>query len=140
MVSYNKFQDFVEQQLIGTHDWDANTFKIYLSDATPSTSADAVKADLAEIASGGGSTAGGNATTISVSESSGTAKVVGTDPTTWTGSGGGIAQFRYVALYNDSSASDNLVAWWDYASEVNVAAGETFTVDLDGTAGIFQLS
>ena len=106
----------------------------------PDAAADAVKADLAEISAGNGYSAGGNATTITTSETTGTAKVVGTDPTTWTGTGGAIAQFRYAVFYNDTSASDNLISWWDYGSAVDVLTGETFTVDLDGSAGIFTLA
>ena len=140
MVAYNKFEDFTEQLIEGIHDFDAATFKIYLTNATPSASADAVKADLAEISAGNGYTAGGNTTSITTSETGGTAKVVGTDPTTWTGTGGAIAQFRYAVFYNDTSASDNLIAWWDYGSALDVLTGETFTVDLDGSAGIFTLA
>ena len=66
MATFFKFQDFSEQLIRGIHDFDAHTFKVYLSNAAPSASADAVKADLAEISAGNGYTAGGNATTITV--------------------------------------------------------------------------
>lgn len=142
MAAYNKFEVFVEDLIEGVHDFDAHTFKIYLSNAAPSASLDAVKANMAEIAGGNGYTAGGNQTTITTSRSGGTAKVTGTDPTTWTAAGGSIGPFQYAVLYNDtpSSPADPLIAWWDYGSAVTLAAGETFTVDLDGTNGIFTLA
>ena len=139
MAAYNKFQDFVEQLVKGIHNFDAagHVFKIYLSNTTPSASLDAVKADLAEISAGNGYTAGGEDTQNAVSESSGTASVTGVD-VVWTASGGNIAQFRYVVLYNDTSASENLVAWWDHGSALDLAPTETFTVDF-GTS-IFTLT
>ena len=142
MAAYNKFQNFVEDLIEGVHDFDGYTFKVYLSNAAPSASADAVKADMAEISAGNGYTAGGNASAITTSETTGTAKVVGVDPTTWTAAGGTIGPFQYAVFYNDTptSPADPLVNWWDYASAVTLAIGETFTVDLDGTAGIFTLA
>jgi hypothetical protein len=127
MAAYNKFFDFSEQLVLGTHDFDANTFKVYLSNATPSQSADAVKADLAEISGGNGYTTPGETTTITVSESGGLTTVSGTQ-VSWTASGGTIGPFRYAVLYNFSSASGNLVAWWDYGSSITLNAGESFTV------------
>lgn len=139
LASYNKFQDFTEQLIEGIHDFDAHTFKVYLTNNAPSASADAVIADLAEISAGNGYTAGGTATSITTSETTGTAKVVGTD-VVFTASGGSIGPFQYAVLYNDTSASDNLIAWWDYGSAVTLSTGETFTVDFDATNGIFTLA
>jgi hypothetical protein len=87
-----------------------------------------VKADLAEIAGGNGYTAGGEDTTNTYSEANGTGTCGATD-VTWTASGAAIAQFRYVVLYDDTHASDILIAWWDYGSAVDLADGESFTVD-----------
>jgi hypothetical protein len=36
-------------------------------------------------------------------------------------------------LYNDTAASDNLIAWWDYGSAVTLNDGETFTVKFNNT-------
>lgn len=126
MAAYNKFQDFSEQLVRGVHDFDAHVFKVYLSNAVPSASADAVKADLAEIAAGNGYTAGGTATTITISETTGTTTVNGTQ-VVFTAAGGTIGPFQYAVLYNDTSASDNLVGWWDYGAAITLQDGETFT-------------
>lgn len=126
MAAFNKFQDFSEQLIRGVHDWDAHTFKVYLSNAAPSASADAIKTDLAEIAAGNGYTAGGTATTITISETTGTTTVSGTQ-VVFSASGGTIGPFQYAVLYNDTSASDNLVGWWDYGSPLTLQDGETFT-------------
>ena len=120
-----KHQDFTEQLIRGTHDWDAHTFKVMLSNAAP-LATNSVKADLTEIAAGNGYTAGGTATTISISETTGTTTVSGTE-VVFTASGA-VGPFRYATLYNDTAASDNLVQSYDYGSAVTLAAGETFTV------------
>lgn len=141
MASYNKFQDFVEQLLSGKHDFTAagHVFKVYLSNAAPSASADAVKADLAEITAQNGYPSGGSDIQNTLSESSGTATVAGTD-VVWTASGGSFGPFQYVVLYNDTQTSpaDPLVAWWDYGSAITINDGETFTVDFG--ASIFTLA
>jgi hypothetical protein len=126
--AYNKFQDFSDQLIRGVHDFDANTFKVALTNSAP-VATNTVLADITQIASGGGYTTGGETTTITVSETSGTTTVSGTQ-VQWTGSGGGMATFRYAVLYNDSSTSpaDALIAWFDYGSGVTVAASETFTL------------
>ena len=140
MAAYNKFQDFSEQLVRGTHNFASNVFKVYLTNDTPSASADAVKADLAEISGGNGYTAGGATTTITISETTGTTTVSGTQAS-WTATGS-VGPFRYAVLYNDTSASDNLVAWWDYGSSVTLANGESFTVKFSGTdpGAIFTLA
>lgn len=47
----------------------------------------------------------------------------------WTATAGGFGPVRYVVLYNDTAANDELICWWDYGSSVTVNDGETFTVD-----------
>jgi len=141
MAAYNKFNDFVDQQLIGTHDWDSNVFKVMLVNSPAPVSTNTVKANLTEIAAGNGYPAGGTATTIAVSESPpGTAVVQGTQ-VSFTASGGSIGPFQYAVLYNDTAASKNLVAWWDYGSAVTLNVGDSFTVKFSNatTGTIFTL-
>ena len=140
MATYTKFQDFSQQLVEGIHDWNAHTFKVMLTLTAPVVT-NTVKADLTDIAAGNGYTAGGAATTIATSETTGTTTVTGTE-ITWTASGGAIANFRYAVLYNDTSASDNLVAFWDYGSTVTVSTGETFNIKFNNaTPGtIFTLA
>lgn len=137
MAAYNKFQDFVEQLVLAKHDFSAagHVFKIYLSNAVPSASADAVKADLAEIGAGGGYTLGGYDVQNSVSETGGTATVAAVDVTI-TASGGSIGPFQYVVSYNDTQTSpaDPLVSWWDYGSALTLLDGESLLVDFGGNS------
>ena len=132
MATFFKFQDFSEQLIRGIHDFDAHTFKVYLTNAAPSASLDAVKADLAEIAAGNGYTAGGSATTITVAEVTGTTTVSGTE-VVFTATGA-VGPFQYAVLYNDTSTSKNLVGAWDYGTPISLATGETFTVKFSNTS------
>lgn len=125
MAVATKFQDFSEQLIRGVHDWDAHTFKVMLTNTAP-VATNAVKADLTEISAGNGYTAGGTATTITVSETGGTTTVSGTE-VVFTATGA-VGPFRYAVLLNDTAATKNLVQFWDYGSAVTLAAGETFTV------------
>ena len=129
MASFNKFEVFSENVAEKVHDLNADTLECYLSNAAPSASADAVKADLAEIATGNGYT-GPEDTQNATSRTGGTTSVTGVD-ITWTASGGAIATFRYVVLQNTTPASplEPLIGWWDYGSTVDLADGESFTAD-----------
>ena len=89
-----------------------------------------------DLATGGGYTAGGNAATItSATQTSGTYKLVLASPTAWTATGAGFT-FRYAILWDSTTSTP--VAYWDYGSSQAVAAGETVTVTLDATNGVFQ--
>jgi len=119
----------------------SDSFKVALSNTAPVVGTHTVLADAVEIANGNGYTTGGNAAaTSSSAQSAGTFKLVLGDPATWTGSGAGMATFRYVILYDDTLASDPLVMYWDYGTTVTLAAGETFTADLSAANGVFTLA
>lgn len=133
MATFIKFQDFSEQLIRGVHDFDAHVFKVYLTNAAPSASLDAIKTDLAEIAAGNGYTAGGTATTITVAEVTGTTTVSGTQ-VVFTAAGGTIGPFQYAVLYNDTAASDNLIGAWDYGTALTLNDGESLTVKFSNTS------
>jgi len=135
MATYNKFQDFSEQLIRGVHDWDAHTFKVALTNTAPvATQTTWNTTDHPAPAAANGYTAGGTATTISISETTGTTTVQGTQ-VVFTATAGGIGPFRYVILYNDTATSpaDAAIAWWDYASSITLADTETFTVKFNNT-------
>ena len=141
MVAYVKYQQFVKDLIDGVHDMDGHVFKIALSNTAPNVATHVVRGDITELTTTGGYTVGGNTTTVTTSTATGTAKATGTDPTAWTGAGAGFT-FRYAILYNDTPSGpvDPLISYWDYASSQLVALGETLTVDLDGSAGIYTLT
>lgn len=131
MAAFNKFEVFSENLAEGVHNFDAagHTVNIYLSNTAPNAATHAVKADIAEIATGNGY-AGPQDTQNSTSRTGGTTSVVGVDNVI-TASGGSVGPFRYVVLYNDTptAPADPLIGWWDYGSAITLADGETFTTD-----------
>lgn len=128
MASYNKFQQFVQDLAEKVHNLSSDTLKVYLSNATPSASADAIKTDLAEITNQNGYTAPVD-TQNTGAETSGTYTLTGTKVVI-TAAGGTVGPFQYVVLYNDTptSPADPLVGWWDYGSALTLNDGETFTI------------
>lgn len=141
MASYVKFQPFVENVAEKVHNLGADTLKIMLTNTAPNAT-DATFSQLTEISAGNGYTAGGTAASISSSaQSSGTYKLVLAD-VVFTASGGTIGPFRYVVLYNDTptSPADPLIAYWDYGSSITLNSGETFTADMDASAGVLTIA
>lgn len=139
MAIYNKFNDFSEQLVRGVHDFDAHTFKVYLTNTTP-LATHTVKANVAEIAPKIGHPAGGKPTTISVARSGSTTTVSATDVTFTADAAETIGPFQYAVVYNDTPATpaDPLIAWFDYGAPITLGGGESFLVDFDAT-GLFTL-
>ncbi len=140
MANYVKFDQFVEDLAKKVHNLNSDTLKVMLTNTAP-VAGNSVMADLTEIAAGNGYTAGGSAATfVSGAQSSGTYKLVLND-VTFTASGGSIGPFRYAVLYNDTptSPADPLIAWWDYGTSITLTNGNSLTVNLDQSSGVFTL-
>ena len=133
MATFNKFQQFVQDLAEKVHNLSSDQVEIYLSNATPSVSADAVKADLAEISTGNGYT-GPQDTQNTGAEATGTYTLTGTKVVI-TASGGSIGPFQYVVLQNTTPTSplDPLIGWWDYGSALTLLTGETFSVKFNNS-------
>ena len=136
-LTYVKFQDFIEALGLGEHNLNTDVLKVYLTNATPSVSGDADKADLAEITAENGYPSGGTDIQNVWSEAAGTGTLAGTD-VVFTATAGGFGPFRYAVIYNDTHATDGLVCYWDYGSSISVAENETVTVDFG--ASIFAMA
>lgn len=139
--AFNKFQDFSDQLIRGVHDFDAHTFKVALTNSAP-VATNTILANITQIANGNGYTTGGTATTITVSETTGTTTVSGTE-VVFTASGA-MGPFQYAVLYNDTATSpaDALIGWFDYGAAISLTAGETFTVRFNAASpgAIFTLA
>lgn len=134
MATYNKYTAAIEPMLEGMNAG-TDAWKVALSN-TINAADTTFTAGTTDLATGGGYTAGGNAaSTTSASQTAGTFKLVLASPTVWTATGAGFT-FRYAILWN--STTNNPVAYWDYGSSQAVAVGETVTVTLDPTQGVFQ--
>lgn len=144
MATYNKFQDFSEQLVKGTHQFGTHVYKIALTNTAPvATQTQFLLANHPAPAAANGYTAGGNVTTLTVNEVTGTTTVQGTEAT-FTATAGGIGPFRYAILYNDTATSpaDAAVAWFDYGSSITLNDGETLVVKFNNasTGNVFTLA
>lgn len=136
MASFNKFDAFVESLAEKKFDLGADQINLALTNTAP-IAANSVLADLAEITYTGLSAR--NVTTTSSAQTGGTYRLVLAD-LVLTASGGSVGPFRYVALYDDTAIAKDLIGWYDYGSSITLAAGETLTVDFDGTNGVLTIA
>jgi hypothetical protein len=133
MAAMTKFDQFTADVAAGVHanafNASTDTLKVYLTNTAPSTTDDAVKADLAEITNEHGYT-GPVDVQNTASQTAGVITVTATDVTI-TASGGTVGPFRYAVLYNDtpSDPADPLIGYWDYGSSVTLQDGESIKVD-----------
>jgi hypothetical protein len=53
---------------------------------------------------------------------------------------GDVAPFRYLVIYNDTAANDELIGWLDYGSDLTLHNGDTLTIDFSAGDGVLQLA
>jgi hypothetical protein len=137
MASYNKFDSFVEAVAEKVHNLGSDQLKIALTAAANAPVAGNTQlSNLTEVSYTNLSSR--NVTTSTSAQTSGVYKLVCADLVLT--ASGAVATFRYVVLYNDTATNDELIAWYDYASNVTLANGETFTIDFDATNGVLQIA
>lgn len=136
MAAFNKFNATALDFLTGKHNLLTDTIRFMLTNVLP-VATNAAKADITEIAAGGGYVAGGPQITVSsVTQAAGVAKAVFAD-TTITATGA-VATARYVVPYN--ATSGRLLGWYDYGVSFTMQAGESFVTDFDDANGALQAS
>ena len=134
LILFNTFELNVHKKSINL-DTAANggdTIKIALSNIAPTASWSQLSS-VTQIANGQGYTTGGAAATItSLSQSYGTMTWVLGANITWTGGASGMATFRYLYLYSDTSTNDLLIGCIDHGSAVSLASGQSFIYACNG--------
>ncbi len=146
MATYNKFNLFTQDLADGVHNMATGTsqvYKVMLTNTAP-VATNHLYGDISsnEVANGNGYSTGGATTTITDSTSGGVEKVLASD-VTWTASGAGFGPFRYAVVYNTTPTTPlkPLICWFDYGSSISLSnVGDTFTVDFDGTNGLFTVT
>ena len=131
MATYNKFQAWAEN-MVESANCGSDTFKVaFCAAASAPVATNSVLADLTTATTNADSV---TLTTTTSAHSTGTFTLLFADKVI-TATAGGIGPFRYVVIYDDTptSPADPLVCWYDYASEITVALGETFTLDFTGS-------
>lgn len=136
MATYVKQQPFVEAVAEKAHNLGSDQLTLFLTNTVPAVG-DAALSAITEISYTNCSTR--NLTTSSSAQTSGTYKLVVAD-LVLTASGGTVGPFRYCGVYNDTSVTDLLIGYYDYGSSITLQAGETFTFDADGSAGLLTIA
>ena len=136
MASFNKFQPFVEQLAEKVHNLGSDQIVVALTNTAPNAT-DATLSQITEISYTNCSSR--NVATTSSAQTTGTYKLVLAD-LVLTASGGSVGPFRYVVLYNDTAASDQLIGYYDYGSALTLLDGETLTIDFDPSAGVLTIA
>lgn len=143
MASFTKVNDFVVN-LANAMDLDSDTLTVALSNTNPTAGTDAtddgngVLANITQISYTNLSSR--VLQNVTSTQTSGTYKL-SADDLTLTASGGSVAAFRYVVIYNDTptSPADPIIGYYDYGSSLTLNDGDTFTIDI-GTNGILTLT
>ena len=145
MASFVKINDFVANA-VENMNLESDQLVIALSNTAPSSESSNPTADgngiLGNVTQVSYSNLSSrNLTTSSSGQSGGVYKLVLAD-LTLTASGGSVAAFRYVYIYNDTvtSPADPLIGYYDYGSSLTLNDGDTFTIDFSPSNGVIQLT
>lgn len=142
MATFNKFNQFVEDIAKKVHNLgpsaDAITIALTATANAP-VATNSILGNLTQISYTNLSSR--VCTVASCTQTSGTLKWIIND-LVLSASGGSVAAFQYIVIYNDTptSPADPLVGWYDYGSALTLANGESLTLDFDGAAGVIQLA
>lgn len=128
MAAFVKFEPFVENLAEKVFNLGSDTVTVFLSATAPTVS----WGTLSQVTQVSYTNLSARVVTISASsQTSGTYSAVATDLVLT--ASGAVATYRYVGLYDDTAASDQLIGYYDYGSDVTLANGETFTLDFGAT-------
>jgi len=133
-ASFQKFNSFTKAVNEKVHNLASDTLKVMLTNTAP-VATNSVYADLIDLATGGGYTAGGTVSAqVSSTQTSGTYKLVISNVVFSATTGFG--PFRYAVLYNDTATNKELIGFSDYGASISPGPSETFTVGFDQTNGV----
>lgn len=135
-LSYVKFYSFVEAIAEKKHNLGSDTLKVALTNSAPSQ-ANTQLSDISEISYTNLSPR--DLSLISSAQTSGTYKLV-LDNLVLTASGGAVAAFRYIVIYNDTASNDELICYFDYGSSITLADGDSATINISALNGLLQIA
>jgi hypothetical protein len=135
MATFNKISSFVELMAEKTFNLGSDTLTIALTN-TPHTSTWTKLSDLTQISYTNLSSR--VITTTSSAQTAGVYRLILADLILT--ASGAVGPFQYVYIYDDTATNDELIGYYDYGSSISLATGQSFTIDFDGTNGVFTLT
>lgn len=140
MASFNKFQPFVENLAEKVFNLGTDTLKVALTNTAPvNTQGVFDPGGVHPPPAAANGYAATTAAILSSAQTGGTYKLV-LDVVVFTAASGQIGPFRYVILYDDTAASDQLIGYYDYGSSITLEDTDTFTVNFHPTNGVLTIA
>jgi hypothetical protein len=139
MAAFVLFHEFGKFLGDGTIDLDTHTFKAALTNSAPTQGTNTVLTDITQISATGGY-AVVTLTTVTWAETAGGSGVwrFDCDNISWTASGAAMDTNRYMVVYDDTAASDQLVGYVDRGATATIPDGTTRTFTV--ASGLFDLT
>jgi hypothetical protein len=138
MIALNKFNCYNLNLGQKKHDFDNDAFKVVLLSAHADPT-DLVLADLSELGTGGGYTAGGiPLNVLDWSETGGNAVLLTNNPSLTTS--GTVGPIWAIAVINDTTSGKPVMFYSNFATGVTLPSGITWPVGIDTDNGIWSLS
>ena len=147
MATFTKINDWLEY-LANDADLNSDTFAVALSNTAPAsetpnptTDNNGILANVTQISYTNYTddlTSDRVVESVTSAQSSGTLTFDGGDFVI-TASGGALADFRYVYLYDDTVTGDPLVAVWDHGSTVSLSDGDSANINVNAS-GFFTIA
>lgn len=134
MASFQKINSFTELLAEKTFNLGSDVLTVALTN-TAHTSSWTKLSDLTQISYANLSSR--VITTTSSVQTSGSYKLILADLVLT--ASGAVGPFRYIYIYDDTAANDELIGYYDYGSSLSMISGDTFTIDFDATAGFLTL-
>ena len=141
-VTLSKNNFFTVDLGTAIHNLTTASLKVAFTDTAPTAGGTHVYADIASPLATTNIVGGASSLIIpstTYTQSGGTA-TLSAGTLTLTSQTGNFGAFRYVVVYDDSSASKNVIGWYDYGSEVTLNSGDTFTVGFDQSNGVITIA
>lgn len=136
MATFTKVNDFVEHVNEGVHGNLATaTLTLALTNTAPASETSDPTADgngiLANLTQIAYTNLSSRVLTVSASSQTGGTYSLVLNDITLSASGGAVAAFRYIYVYNDDATSpaDALIGMYDYGSALTLNDGESLTID-----------
>lgn len=137
-ISFVKFNSFVEALAEKVHKLDTDVLTIALCSSGNAPVATNTKlADLTQI-----NYTNLSARVITVNSSaqvSGTYRLIVAD-LTLLASGGAVATFQYVVIYNASAANSELIGYYNPGGSLTLASGDSLVLDFDQVNGVISVT
>jgi len=150
MATFTKIPDFIEGVMEQEHNLASDALTLSLTNTAPgsessppTTSGNGILANITPISYTNYTDDLGTDRVLegTTSNESGGTYTLDTNDVVITASGGALATFRYIYIFNDTSVTptDQLVGLWDHGSGITLASGESATIAWNAS-GVFTVA